>query len=208
LSNSIGIFLLVSFISFIGSLQLGVVNVMVIKTVIQRNLSAAIWVAIGGSLPEMLYAILAIFASDLLKTEWFQYLEIAIIPLFLFIGIGYFLAKPSSIDTNFTFSTSQPRGFWLGFGLACLNPQLFPFWLSVFVLLSTYNLSVNTLTDQLAFIIGTSFGALVLLVGIAYLIHQNRTWVQYLQKLNLNPWVGGIFISIALIQVYRLLMAQ
>jgi threonine/homoserine/homoserine lactone efflux protein len=204
------VFLVVSAISFAGSLQLGVVNVMVIKTAIQRNLTAALWVASGGCLPEMGYAGLAIFASSLIQTSFFFYLEIAVIPIFALIGVLYWRTPPRNqpLTPDSPMPLSPLGGlsfFWLGFGLACLNPQLLIFWFSVAVFLNSFDVSrLNDLGKEIAFVLGTSFGAWLLLSGLAWLIHKNKSWADYLQRRNMNQLVGGIFMGLSVIQLIQI----
>ncbi|MBT8326680.1 MAG: LysE family transporter, partial [Bacteroidia bacterium] len=50
-------------LSFWGSLQLGLVNVAVIETAISKGRKPAIWLAIGGVLPEIPYTLIAIYGT-------------------------------------------------------------------------------------------------------------------------------------------------
>ena len=52
------IFLITAGISFAGSLQLGIVNTEVIKAALYKNKKAAQLTALGGSLPEIIDAVI------------------------------------------------------------------------------------------------------------------------------------------------------
>ena len=54
------IFSLVALISFAASIHIGAVNLAVVQATLNRNLSAGILVAVGGSIPEFIYSFLAL----------------------------------------------------------------------------------------------------------------------------------------------------
>ncbi len=191
------VFLVVSFISFAGSLQLGFVNLRVIQTVVYHNFSAALWVAFGGCLPELFYASLAVWFAQWIDSIIFFYLEILIIPLFIIWGIYQVNSKPGkAIEVK-----NESVNLWVGFGLAMMNPQLLPFWLIILIYLNSFGIfELDLLANQIAFVVATSFGAFLLLFLLAWIINQNKNFIHQLQKWNLNKWVGYLIIGLALIQ--------
>jgi threonine/homoserine/homoserine lactone efflux protein len=198
------VFLLVSFISFVGSLQLGLVNVAVIRTVVYQNFNAALWVALGGCLPEMFYSVLAIFFSNFIESSFFYYLKILVCPILLTIGIFNLFQKNKGFVVQE--KRKHSKSFLLGFGLAMLNPQLIVFWFIILVYLKTFNgLFMDQIDHQIAFVLGTSAGAYVLLYVFAYLIHKNQQWIYFLQKWNFNRITGWIFVFLAILQLIQLI---
>jgi threonine/homoserine/homoserine lactone efflux protein len=69
-----------------------------------------------------------------------------------------------------------------------------------------YNgLRVQTLWEQIAFVIGTAVGAFGLLVGVAYLTaHFRETLLDKLGKFNINRLLGGLFVVLAVGQLLKL----
>ncbi len=63
MEKSIFILLTTAAISFVGSIQVGPVNLTVIQTVLQRRLKDGILVALGGCVPELFYAAAAVWAG-------------------------------------------------------------------------------------------------------------------------------------------------
>ena len=57
------IFFAATLTSFIGSLQLGPVNLFVIDTALNKNKANAYWVALGGVMPEFMYCALAVYSG-------------------------------------------------------------------------------------------------------------------------------------------------
>lgn len=206
MEKSLIIFFVTAAISFVGSLQLGPVNLTVIQSVLRRDLSAGLWIALGGCLPEMIYAVAAVWAGVWLEQHpsvWIL-LEWSTVPLLFGIGIVIFLTPNSS--TKFENTQQQSFSFLKGLTIGLLNPQLFPYWLVVLVQLGMYSeLHVQTLSEQISFVIGTAVGALGLLVGVAYLTAYFReTLLDKLRKFSINRFLGTLFILLAVGQLLKL----
>ena len=79
------LFSFVTLISFAGSIQLGAVNLAVVQTTLNRNFSAGILVAVGGSIPEFIYSFLALKGLFFVQKNQFilDILNFTIIPVFL-----------------------------------------------------------------------------------------------------------------------------
>lgn len=206
MEKSLVIFLVTAAISFVGSLQLGPVNLTVIQSVLRRNISTGLWTALGGCLPEMIYAAAAVWAGMWLEQhqEVWTLLEWSSVPLLLSIGIVIFNTPNRSIKLENT--QLQPFSFVKGLTIGLLNPQLFPYWLVVLVQFGMYRgLSVQTLSEQIAFVAGTAVGALGLLVGVAYLTsHFREKLLDKLGKFNINRVLGALFFMLAVAQLLKL----
>jgi threonine/homoserine/homoserine lactone efflux protein len=172
------VFLCTACISFVGSLQAGLVNVSVVRTALVRNRRAALWLAAGGSLPELLYATLAVFIGHRLAAypALFQRLEVAAGFVLAAAGVWYVATArrpPARLSQKTLLS------FWQGFGLGMANPQLLPFWLGIFVFLNpAFALENDWLRG--AFVTGAAGGAFLLLAGLAVFADRHRdkilTW--------------------------------
>jgi threonine/homoserine/homoserine lactone efflux protein len=200
------IFLATVAISFVGSLQLGPVNLMVIQLVLKRNLQAGLWIALGGCLPEMIYAMAAVWAGMWLEQhpKVLVLLEWSAVPLLLAIGMIIFFSpnRPTKLESE----QQQSFSFLKGLTLGLLNPQLFPYWLLMLVQFGMYSaLRVQTIAEQVAFILGTAVGALGLLIGAAYLTsHFRERLLERLGKFNLNRFLGALFALLAVGQLLKL----
>lgn len=198
------LFLLVSIISFVGSLHPGPVNVAVAQTTLSQSRSAGLWLALGGSLPEFVYGGLAAGGLMLLPKNagWVDWLAYLPIPVLLGAGIAAFYQKPVVLNRAPTAQTTLP--FWKGLALGGTNPQLLPFWSAVWLYLSSNMLIPEHSASQLIFALGTSAGAFGLLVGVVWLADRHRERIgKYLNGSWLNRLTGGLFIGMALWQFVR-----
>ena len=202
------IFLFVSAISFAGSLQAGVVNVSVVRTVLSKDLKSALWLAVGGCLPEMLYAVLAILGGmTIQENPWLMRgLGFFTIPVFLGLGLYQLLPGKQAGAWQQTDPQAQKAVFWKGLGLALLNPQLLLFWFGVFVYVSQNVFPINTFSKQAAFVCGTAAGAFGLLTLLALATDRYRSRIEkWLGRYSFNKITGWLFIGLACWGVLRLL---
>ncbi len=200
------LFSLVALISFAGSIHIGAVNLAVVQATLNRSFSAGILVAIGGSIPEFIYSFLALKGLYFVQKNQFilDILNFTIIPVFLVMGINNLFRKETNIEKYTTTTTSKNFDFIKGFSLGMLNPQLLPFWFFTLIYLSK-SFTISTLSTKYAFVLGTGFGALSVLIIFAYLAHRYQSYIkQRLQKYSVNRIMGYLFISLALIQIIKI----
>lgn len=200
------LFLLVALISFVGSIQIGAVSMAVIQTTLSRSRSAGIWVAFGGSIPEFIFSFIAL--KGLLYLQHNQsiidWLNMLIIPIFLFLGLYSFFQKETDGNEEGIIETSKNFDFAKGFSLGMINPQLLPFWFFSLVYISKY-FSINTLSAKSAFVLGTGVGAFAILVVFAQLTHRYQLSIKkVLKKYPINRLMAFVFIGLALIQTIKI----
>lgn len=198
------LFFIVSTISFLGSVHPGSVNLAVVQVTLSQSRRAGLWLALGGSLPEIAYSGLATGGLMLLPehatwTSWLPYLPV---PILLGAGIAAFRQKPVSVGQSVTIGKAP---FWKGVTLASVNPQLLPFWSGVWLYLSSQMLvSTESVASQWVFAGATAAGAFGLLVFVAWLADRQRERViRYLNGAWLNRLTGSLFIGMALWQTIR-----
>ncbi|GAB4123888.1 MAG: hypothetical protein OHK0045_04020 [Raineya sp.] len=194
--------------SFLGSLQLGIVNVSVMDTTLRKGTKAAFYLALGGSLTEILYCSLACSIGSFLADNAFfiNVFRILVGVVLLFIAFrlwhtqNLFLFSAKSDDI---FAKSW-QNFLKGFGLASLNPQLLPFWLLVHISFNSYDFLVfRSYTDYINFIVGAGLGAFVLLVSLILLVHKYRkSFQEFISPTRYQKILAIIFIVIALQQLW------
>lgn len=199
------IFFLTAAISFMGSVQLGPVNAMVVQATIQKSLKAGLLVALGGAVPELIYSALALGGSRFLASNavLLNALKWGIVPIFLLIGIVtiYNQTKKKESEISSQFVDKQP--FAIGFSLGLLNPQLLPFWLSVLIYLKTF-FEIDTLATQAAFVAGTAAGALGILALFAWATHKYKEkLLKIAHRIPMGYVVGVIFILMAILQFIK-----
>ncbi|MCU0325469.1 MAG: LysE family transporter [Spirosomaceae bacterium] len=204
--DSLSILLLTALISFVGSVHPGPVNLAVVQATLSRNFKVGIWVAISGTLPEIIYTIIALKSQVFLAKNQaiFEFLELAIIPFFLIIGIhSLYTASKSAQNIQLN---QRPKQILNGFVGGMLNPQLLPFWVVVLVYLNSF-FSLESFSSQFSFVMGAALGAFLILLIFAYLT--NRFQVKILGlfgKYAVNKVIGLFFISMALFQTFKILL--
>lgn len=199
--------LIAAVISYVASLQLGPVNLRVIQCTVEKNRTYALLVGIGGSLPEILYAGFAFFLTELLTPEQFHsnWMHVITIPVFLGLAIFNFQSKKKqqAIEGE---EVSNHKGFWEGFVLALLNPQLITFWLIVIAYLKTKNYLLDaTFLDKSMFILGSAAGAFVLQLTFIALATRYKDWILKKTGAYFDKMIGSLFLLLALADTIKLI---
>ncbi|MBO0932340.1 LysE family translocator [Fibrella aquatilis] len=207
------LFATVSLISFVGSIHPGSVNLAVVQATLSQNRRAGLWLALGGSLPEIAYSSLAAGGLMLLPTQanWVSWLAYVPIPVLLLVGIAS-LRQQAGVAVQVA-PTGHALPFWRGVALAGTNPQLLPFWSAVWLYLSGATAGNRLLLahsphlSQVVFAVGTAAGAFVLLLAYAWLADvQRHRIVRYLNSRWINRATGWCFIGMAVWQLLRLVV--
>ncbi len=199
------LFFFVAFISFAGSIQLGAVNLAVIQTTLNRGRTAGILVAIGGSIPEIIYATLALKGLSFLQNNEaiIKILNLLIIPVFLIIGLLNIFQKSKNIEPLSIENDKKKVNFIKGFLLGMLNPQLLPFWFFVLVYLRKYFI-ISSLSTKVSFVLGTASGAFAILFLFGYLAQRYRHRFEIIiKKYSFNKIFGYLFIGLAIFQAIK-----
>jgi threonine/homoserine/homoserine lactone efflux protein len=128
------LFIVTFFISFVGSIHPGPLNVSVIKKTLRKGLYKGLILAIGGVIPEIIYGYLAVAGLMIFKDypQVFTIMNWLVVPILLLMGILSIRHKATNEAENQSVSTR--KGFASielieGFLYSILNPQLLPFWI-------------------------------------------------------------------------------
>ncbi len=164
------LFIFAAVASFIGSLQAGLVNTAVLAHTVQRGPAAGRRMAIGGSIPEILYAGVAyLFANALLEKLGIGQDRIGIAVGIVLVGMGLyftFIFKPKFDPERMEVkATGVRRGLVLGLA----NPQLVLFWCGVVLALHAYGIKGQGVFGMIAFGLGAFTGAILLLFQLVKL---------------------------------------
>ena len=205
MSESLAILSLTALISFMGSIHPGPVNLAVVNATLSHNFKTGVWVAISGTLPEIIYTLIALQSQGFLAKHQsvFQTLEVAIIPFFLVIGVYSFIKTP--VQRNAAIRSTQPVEALKGFLSGLLNPQLLPFWV-VFLIYLHSHFSLDTFGAKFSFVFGAALGAFLILVLFAYLAERYQTTLyRFLHRYPMNKFIGLFFIGMSLYQTFKIL---
>ncbi|MCC6838582.1 MAG: hypothetical protein IT230_00340 [Flavobacteriales bacterium] len=150
--------------SFIGSLQAGLVNTAVLAATLRHGRNVARSTALGGSLPEILYAGLAFVAANrvLAYTEHWGITPGRISGVVM-VGLGLYIAlvmKPFHIKEEVQVRSGFRRGMVLGL----MNPQLALFWCGVRLAMEAMGLQAYGWGALAGFSLGAFIGAMALLL--------------------------------------------
>lgn len=145
-------------ISFIGSLQPGPVNLMVLGVASGKRYGQALLVALGGSLPEAFFVFVAIRCSAFIeaRAQLLHLLSGIVSVLFVVCGIWLIFAKQRQPVYE---RIAHRNGFITGFILACSNPQLVFFWVAILTLPGSYQHALSSAPVQYGFMAGAAVGA-------------------------------------------------
>ncbi|MDX2171998.1 MAG: LysE family transporter [Bacteroidota bacterium] len=199
--------------SIIGSLQLGPVNLFVIDTSLNRNKRSALWVSLGGCLPEFIYCAFAVYSSNLFLNNklFFFVFKILLTLVLVILACSYFLKEPKNINNSTDIYKNNindnTKFFIKGFGLALFNPQLVVYWLFVLVYFNSVNfLTIKTNLHKIAYILGAGTGALVLLITITFTVNKYKAkLINYINNKYYYKLLGTLFVLIAIHQIISLL---
>ncbi|MBL7951442.1 MAG: hypothetical protein JNM62_06950 [Flavobacteriales bacterium] len=198
------IFLIATVASIIGSLQAGLVNTAVLAHTVKRGPEAGRRMALGGAIPEFIYAVLAFqFASWLLDALGLSPQGVARLVGGILVALGvYFvvLFKPAFDLEKVNVKASGVRK---GFLLGMLNPQLILFWSGVRLALSSFGFTPLGWLDMLAFGLGAFAGAMLLLLQLVRLGRRAlEKWEPRTLHLLFRA-VGGVLVISGLVAILR-----
>lgn len=194
------------FISFLGTLPLGTLNISAMQISIQENTRRAVLFALGVALVEIIYVRVSLKGMYwvLENQRLFTLLQWMTVVLFIVLAVSCFrVAWKESNQKNILLRNKMNR-FLLGLTMSAVNPVQIPFWF----LWSTYLLSNKLLQPVTVqynlYIAGIATGTLT---GLALFIYAGK-WI--LKKLNaghktINIIVGSVFVISAFVQFYRLI---
>lgn len=161
----LSLFLVATAASFIGSLQAGVVNTAVLAHTIKWGRLAGRRMALGGAIPEFVYAGVAfVGAGWLVQVLGMGTMGITLVVASILLLLGlYFLLfyqpKQAALGED-KLTGDLRRGLLLGFA----NPQLLLFWCGVRLMVVSWGMDGSSLLELLGFATGAFVGAIVLLM--------------------------------------------
>ncbi len=202
----LSLFLVATAASFIGSLQAGVVNTAVLAHTIKWGRLAGRRMALGGAVPEFVYAGVAFLGAGwLVQVLGMGTMGITLVVASILLLLGlYFLffyhPKQAAIGED-KLTGDLRRGLLLGFA----NPQLLLFWCGVRLMVVSWGMDGSSMVELLGFATGAFVGAIVLLM---ILVRMGVRAQQRLTPIGLRRLFRSIGAVLVISGAYALLRSQ
>jgi threonine/homoserine/homoserine lactone efflux protein len=200
------IFLTGMFISFLGSLPLGTLNVAAMQIAITEGYTKAILFSLGSLLIEMIYVRISLVGIDWIQKQKKLFKILEWVTLFIVVALAissYYAALHPKTGKNIILSSTLPK-FILGVTMCAVNPVQIPFWFGWSTVLFTKKVLLPKTSHYNLYIVGIGIGTFI---GNCVFIFGGQLVAE---KLNANQsilsWViAGIFSVTAIIQTWRIL---
>lgn len=209
MSKLVRVFFTGMFISFLGSLPLGTLNIATMQISISDGMMPAFLFALGCLTSEVVYVRLSLIAMDWVRHQkrLFKILEWVTLAIVVALAISSFYAAITpKVEKNFILSSTLHR-YMLGLIMSALNPVQIPFWFGWSTVLFTKNILYPKNSHYNIYIagigLGTIMGNLVFIFG-GKLVADQLSNNQHV----LNWIIGGIFTLTALIQLYKIVIKK
>lgn len=207
MSKIFRIFLWGLFISFLGSLPLGTLNVAAMQIGIQESIKNALFFSAGSLLVEMVYVRLSLVGIDWVRKQVKLMKAMGWITLGIIVAlaIGSFIAAANDGgDGKNVILQNNMHRFLLGALMSAINPVQIPFWFGWSTVLFTKKILEPSRMQYNFYIMGIGLGTLlgnaVFIFGGKWLVGTIKNSTQYI-----NWVIGGIFTITALIQLWKII---
>jgi len=194
------------FISFLGTLPLGTLNISAMQISVSDGIRPALYFAFGALLVEIIYVRLSLVAMNwvrqqrrlLFALEWITLIVLAAL------SISSFYAALQPVATKNPMLSNTVHRFWLGAMMSAINPVQIPFWFGWSTVLFTRNILLPKESNYITYIAGIGLGTLA---GNCLFIFGGKLLVS---KLNTNQHllqiiIGCVFGLTALIQLWKMI---
>ncbi|MBB2146848.1 hypothetical protein GM921_15195 [Pedobacter sp. LMG 31464] len=194
------------FISLIGSIPVGTLNISVVGLILKHQVADAIAFGIGAIIMEMLLVWVAIIIMGKLGKlkKILTLLNVIMCTVLFILATLSFVAafQMEELKDVIPFSSHYP--FWAGVLLSFLNPLHLPFWMGWTVVLRNKNLLVENSFGYRMYILSIGIGT-----SISFVLY-GLTGNLFIDFLKANQYIfnwiiGFTLLFTALVQAYRLL---
>lgn len=199
------IFITGLFISFLGTLPLGTMNIAAMQISVSDGLRPALYFAAGVLVVEIMYVRLSLVAMNWIRKQQrlFKILEWVTLLIIVALAVASFIAAADpGVKKNVMLSGTLHR-FWLGMTMSALNPVQIPFWFGWSTVLFTKKVLLPKNSHYNMYILGIGIGTFA---GMCLFVFGGRLLVDTLNsKQNVISWaLGAIFALTAIIQAWRM----
>lgn len=206
--HEVWILLVGMFISFLGQLPLGSMNMAATQLSLEEGYKNAWKYGLGIALVEIVYLRMALIGMKWVvqHQRFFELMSWITVVLFLLLSVLSFRAaqKKDVQERKLPLFNNKIHRFLLGATVSAINPAQIPFWFIWSTYLINNNILHTTAPDYNFFTIGVFVGTLS---GIAVYIYGGNYAVVKLKasKRSMIILLGFIFLISALIQLFKLI---
>lgn len=184
---SLQVFLIGLFVSFVGSVPPGTLNILVLQLALENKIKIALRFALAVALVEYPYAWIAVEFEDWITSSPLVLQNFQLTGATVMTTIGAFslwsARKPSEFSVRL-----QESGFRRGLILSILNPQAIPFWIAITAYLKMEGwIDLSTGLRLHSYVFGTSAGAMMLLTLLAIMARKVSATFQTSRMLRMLP---------------------
>ena len=193
------------FISFLGSLPLGSLNIAAMQISISDGMMPALLFSLGSLSAEMVYVRISLVAMDWVRKQkhFFKVLEWVTLLIVAALAVSSFYAAfHPGVKKNVILSSTLHR-FWLGLFMSALNPVQIPFWFGWSTVLFSKKILEPKNSHYNVYIVGIGLGTLmgncVFIFGgklIGDRLNNNQSLISLI--------IGCVFAITALIQAWKM----
>lgn len=195
------------FISFLGSLPLGTLNVAAMQIGIEDGVKSAILFCLGSMLVEMIYVRLSLIGIDWIGKQQkimnlMQWISLAIV---VALAIGSFVAAAKGgVDAKNPILDNTINRFLLGAIGCAINPIVVIFWFGWSTILFEKKILIPNNLQYNFYIVGIGIGAFA---GNCVFIFGGKWLVSRINSVQLyfNWIIGSIFALTALIMLFKII---
>ncbi len=192
-------------ISFLGSIPLGTLNVVITYISVSNGIYPALMFAFGCIIPEILYVRIALVSMNWIRTrrKLFRFFEWLTILLIIALAIYSFFEAVNMKGFTSAFIYNIKFPFWMGVFLSVTNPLHIAFWFSWSTILITNQILLPENKYYNTYIIGIAIGSL--LGFLIFIYAGNYLMGKVIKNMNVINWIiGWVLILTALIQIYKM----
>ena len=198
------------FISFLGTLPLGTLNITAMQIGLQESINNAFYFSFGCLLSEMIYVRLSLVGLHWIRKQvkLMKLMEWITLFIILALAAGSFIAASKAVagEKNVLLNNHLPR-FVLGIFLSAVNPVQIPFWLGWSTLLFQKGILKPVNTHYCFYItgigVGTLLGYFIFIIGGRWIVEKITESQSYI-----NWVIGGIFVLTAIIQFIKMMLRK
>jgi len=199
------VFVMGMFISFLGSLPLGTLNVAAMQISITEGLYAAILFTTGTLIAEIVYVRLSLIAMDWVRRQQKLFRMLEWLTLLIVVALcvaSIYAATHPSVDKNVILNSNVHR-LLLGLIMGSVNPVQIPFWFGWSTVLFTKGILQPKNSYYNTYIFGIGFGTLI--ANFVFVFGGRLVADKVNNNQHIMNWViGGIFAITAIIQIYKM----
>jgi threonine/homoserine/homoserine lactone efflux protein len=193
------------FVSFLGTLPLGTLNIAAMQISATDGVAPAVKFSLGSLVVEAIYVRISLVAMDWVRKQkgLLKILEWVTLLIVVALAVSsFYAAAHPQVEQNVILSSGIHR-FLLGMMMCAVSPAQIPFWFGWSTVLFTKGILLPKASFYNMYIFGIALGTFA---GNCIFIFGGRLMVDSLNaKQSLLNWIiGGIFAVTALIQIYRI----